>query len=87
MKSILSSFIFLSLPINIHYYDLKNPMDPKCLKWTDFQKIKLYVAKKKERIDVQIPATMPTGKRTCQSDCFSSNRKRNGVLLPGCLCK
>lgn len=30
---------------------------------------------------------VPTGKRTCQSDCLSSNRKQNGVLLSGCLCK
>lgn len=81
MKSI------LSLPFNTHYYDLKNGL--KMFKMI-FEKSNCTYKKKKkkkERIDVQIPATMPTGKRTCQSDCFSSNRKRNGVLLPGCLCK
>lgn len=81
MKSILS---FLSISFNEHsLYDLKNPkMDPKYLKRTDFGKIKFYVAKKKkkkEKIDIQIPTTVPTSKRTCQSDCLSSNRKRNGV--------
>lgn len=79
MKSILS---FFSISFNEHsLYDLKNPkMDPKYLKRTDFGKIKFYVAKKKkEKIDIQIPTTVPTSKRTCQSDCLSSNRKRNGV--------
>lgn len=43
--------------------------------------------KKKKRESTYKSATVPTGKRTCQSDCLSSNRKQNGVLLSGCLCK